>query len=120
MARNTIGTHHDFSLVILQDRDHYRIIGQYLACCEHTTKDQYIRDLYSDRIIWEGLVKQTAFHLEDTEADDDSLATTTHQLQLFSLRPPKQLLKWIGNKQRYACQIANRLHQALQVMSLSH
>jgi DNA adenine methylase len=52
-------------------------------------------------------VKQTAFHLEDTEADDDSLAATTHQLQLFSLRPPKQLLKWIGNKQRYACQIAN-------------
>src|SRR5713226_1069626 len=47
--------------------------------------------------------------LEDSEFDDDQniLATNAHQLQLFSLRPPKQLLKWIGNKQRYACQIVN-------------
>lgn len=32
---------------------------------------------------------------------------STQQMQLFALRPPKQFLKWIGNKQRYACQIAN-------------
>ncbi len=47
--------------------------------------------------------------VEDSEFDDEQniLATDAHQLQLFTLRPPKQLLKWIGNKQRYACQIVN-------------
>jgi len=32
-----------------------------------------------------------------------------NQLQLFALRPPKQLLKWVGNKHRYATQIVNFL-----------
>src|SRR5579859_7725150 len=42
------------------------------------------------------------FPIEDMEPN-------VQQLQLFTLRPPKQFLKWIGNKQRYACQIANVL-----------
>src|SRR5205807_7045118 len=47
--------------------------------------------------------------VEDAEFDDEqeSFATNAQQLQLFSTRPPKQLLKWIGNKQRYASQIVN-------------
>lgn len=44
------------------------------------------------------------FPIEDMESD-------VQQLQLFTLRPPKQFLKWIGNKQRYACQIANVLSE---------
>ncbi len=37
----------------------------------------------------------------------DNTISKHQQLQLFALRPPKQLLKWIGNKQRYASQIAD-------------
>jgi len=50
-----------------------------------------------------------ALPLENSEFDDDQdiLLSNSHQLQLFTLRPPKQLLKWVGNKQRYACQIVN-------------
>ena len=50
--------------------------------------------------------------VEDTEFDDhDALTPEILQLELFTLRPPKQLLKWVGNKQRYACQIANLMPQ---------
>jgi DNA adenine methylase len=47
--------------------------------------------------------------VEDTELEDDQdvLTSNAYQLELFTLRPPRQLLKWVGNKQRYACQIAN-------------
>jgi len=47
--------------------------------------------------------------MEDIELEDDQdiLSSDAYQLELFTLRPPRQLLKWIGNKQRYACQIAN-------------
>jgi DNA adenine methylase len=47
--------------------------------------------------------------VKDIEPDDDQdiLSSHAYQLELFTLHPPKQLLKWIGNKQRYACQIAN-------------
>ncbi len=47
--------------------------------------------------------------VEDSEFDNeqDDFASNVHQLQLFSIKPPRQLLKWVGNKQRYACQIAN-------------
>ena len=47
------------------------------------------------------------FPVEDLESN----APNVQQLQLFTLRPPKQFLKWIGNKQRYACQIANILSE---------
>jgi len=41
------------------------------------------------------------------QPDVDKVTDNSQQLQLFALRPPKQLLKWIGNKQRYASQIAD-------------
>lgn len=41
------------------------------------------------------------------EEDQEIAGSETLQLQLFATRPPKQLLKWIGNKQRYASQIVN-------------
>ncbi len=50
-------------------------------------------------------MKYTALHAQDISAEE--VTDSTQQLQLFALRPPKQLLKWIGNKQRYACQIAD-------------
>ena len=45
--------------------------------------------------------------LDTQHIDTDNLLDSNQQLQLFALRPPKQLLKWIGNKQRYASQIAD-------------
>jgi len=50
-------------------------------------------------------MEYTAFYEQPT--DFDSVINSNQQLQLFALRPPKQLLKWIGNKQRYASQIAD-------------
>src|SRR2546425_1639844 len=57
----------------------------------------------------EKLVKYNLIPTGETELDEEkeNFFSNAHQLQLFALRPPKQLLKWIGNKQRYACQIAN-------------
>ncbi len=55
-------------------------------------------------------VKYNIFPFEDAESDDQVVSTSisvAQQLQLFALRPPKPLLKWIGNKQRYASQIVN-------------
>lgn len=54
-------------------------------------------------------MKYNILPIEDADFDDDenTLVSDAYQLQLFTLRPPKALLKWIGNKQRYACQIAN-------------
>ena len=45
--------------------------------------------------------------LDTPHVDTDKVIDSNQQLQLFALRPPKQLLKWIGNKQRYASQIAD-------------
>ncbi len=39
--------------------------------------------------------------------DHNTMIESNQQLQLFALHPPKQLLKWIGNKQRYASQIVD-------------
>ncbi len=50
-------------------------------------------------------MEQTASYEE--HVDVDNTIGVNQQLQLFALRPPKQLLKWIGNKQRYASQIAD-------------
>jgi len=57
----------------------------------------------------ENLVKYNLIPTGEIELDEEkeNFFSNAHQLQLFALRPPKQLLKWIGNKQRYACQIAN-------------
>ncbi len=40
-------------------------------------------------------------------AENVNAIKNNQQLQLFAVRPPKQLLKWIGNKQRYASQIVD-------------
>ena len=50
-------------------------------------------------------IQQTALYEENIDAY--KITNSAQQLQLFALRPPKQLLKWIGNKQRYASQIAD-------------
>ncbi|GAC1674305.1 MAG: hypothetical protein NVS9B9_30280 [Ktedonobacteraceae bacterium] len=50
-------------------------------------------------------MEYTAFY--EQHVNVDNVLDNTQQLQLFALRPPKQLLKWIGNKQRYASQIAD-------------
>ncbi len=51
-------------------------------------------------------MEYTASYYEE-HIDVDNVTENNQQLQLFALRPPKQLLKWIGNKQRYASQIAD-------------
>ncbi len=60
---------------------------------------------------WSGekLVKYNIPRTGETDPDEEqeTFFSNTHQLQLFALRPPKQLLKWVGNKQKYASQIAN-------------
>ena len=50
-------------------------------------------------------MEHTAFY--EQPIDIDNVIDNNQQLQLFALWPPKQLLKWIGNKQRYASQIAD-------------
>jgi DNA adenine methylase len=53
-------------------------------------------------------VKYTVLPLDNEESEIQELESpVAHQLQLFALRPPKQFLKWVGNKQKYASQIAN-------------
>jgi len=53
-------------------------------------------------------VKYNVLPLDNEESEIQELESpVAQQLQLFALRPPKQFLKWIGNKQKYASQIAN-------------
>jgi DNA adenine methylase len=54
-------------------------------------------------------VKYNFLPTEETDLgeEQEKFFSEARQLQLFTLRPPKQLLKWVGNKQKYACQIAN-------------